>query len=159
MSQSLPDYLQQNRERQLEGLKDLLRIPSISALPDHKSDVRRAADFLCSELTRIGINNVKTIEGEGHPIVYGEWLDAPDKPTLILYGHYDVQPPDPLDEWESEPFEPTERNDNLYARGAVDDKGHMIHLHLCFLRRMPVNLSHVPNTSSTRFSSVASFGK
>ncbi|MCB1022614.1 MAG: M20/M25/M40 family metallo-hydrolase, partial [Acidobacteria bacterium] len=116
-------YYEQGRERFLEGLKALLRIPSISALPEHKGDVRRAADFLADELRAMGVENVRLVEGSGHPIILGERNDAPGKPTLALYGHYDVQPPDPLDEWKSPPFEPAVRGDNLYARGAVDDKG------------------------------------
>src|SRR5438034_1524462 len=109
----------------LEGLKAFLRIPSISTLPEHKPDIRRAAEFCLSELRRAGLNSVELIESaEGrNPLVYAEWLEAPGKPTLLLYGHYDVQPPDPLDEWISPPFEPAVRNQNIYARGAVDDKG------------------------------------
>src|SRR6266446_4485696 len=109
----------------VEGLKTFLRIPSISTLPEHKPDIRRAAEFCLSELRRAGLNCVEVIESaEGrNPLVYAEWLKAPGKPTLLLYGHYDVQPPDPLDEWTSPPFEPTVRGDNLYARGASDDKG------------------------------------
>jgi acetylornithine deacetylase/succinyl-diaminopimelate desuccinylase-like protein len=119
------DYYQANREQFLEGLKNLLRIPSISALPEHKPDVRRAVEFIASELRAMGMKGVEIIEGkeDQHPLVYAEWLEAPGKPTLLLYGHYDVQPPDPLDEWKSPPFEPTIRDQNIYARGAVDDKG------------------------------------
>src|SRR6266404_2551879 len=109
----------------VEGLKTFLRIPSISTLPEHKPDIRRAAEFCANELHRAGLNSVELIESEsGHnPLVYAEWLGAPGKPTLLLYGHYDVQPPDPLDEWISPPFEPAVRGENLYARGASDDKG------------------------------------
>src|SRR5262245_52154704 len=107
----------------LEGLKTFLRIPSISTLPEYKPDIRRAAEFCLEELRRAGMKSAELIEGAGNPLVYAEWLDAPGKPTLLLYGHYDVQPPDPLDEWHSPPFEPTVRGDNLYARGASDDKG------------------------------------
>ena len=122
-------FAQQNRARFLDELKDLLRIPSISTLPEHGEDVRRAADFVASELRRIGMENVQTIATAGHPLVYADWLHAPGKPTCLCYGHYDVQPPDPLEEWLSPPFEPTERDGNLYARGAVDDKGQMyIHI-------------------------------
>ena len=117
------DYYRQGRERFLEGLKELLRIPSVSALPDHKPDMRRAADFLADDLRAMGVENVRLVEGEGHPILLGERNDAPGKPTLAIYGHYDVQPPDPLGEWTSPPFEPTVRGDDLFARGAVDDKG------------------------------------
>jgi acetylornithine deacetylase/succinyl-diaminopimelate desuccinylase-like protein len=101
----------------------LLRIPSVSTLPEHKGDCRRAAERLAAELTRIGMENARLIETEGHPLVYAEWLHAQAKPTALFYGHYDVQPADPLEEWLSPPFEPAERGGNLYARGAADDKG------------------------------------
>ncbi len=117
------NYYEQNSERFLEGLKQFLRIPSISTLPEHKPDIRLAAEFVAGELRGAGLANAGLIEGEGNPLVYGEWLGAPGKPTLLFYGHYDVQPPDPLDEWKSPPFEPEIRNDNLYARGSADDKG------------------------------------
>ncbi len=125
------DFARQHQSRFLEELKALLRIPSVSTDPAHKADVRQAAEVLAAELRRIGLENVRLIETEtpahpgGHPLVYADHLHAPGKPTALLYGHYDVQPPDPLDEWLSPPFEPTERNGNLYARGAVDDKGQM----------------------------------
>src|SRR4051794_9218297 len=112
------------QERCLEELKAFLRIPSVSTDPAHKQDVRRAADFVAAQLTQAGLRNVGLIEKEGrNPLVYGEWLEARGKPTLLMYGHYDVQPPDPLDEWKSPPFEPDVRGDNIYARGAADDKG------------------------------------
>ena len=123
MSSPAVAFATQNHGRFLSELKDLLRIPSISTLPEHKGDCRRAAEFLAAELKRIGIENVRLIDTEGHPLVYGDWLHASGKPTALIYGHYDVQPTDPLDEWISPPFEPTERNGNIYARGAVDDKG------------------------------------
>lgn len=129
MSSSAVSYANQNQQRFLSELKDLLRIPSISTLPQHKDDVRRAAQFIADELSRIGMKNVQVIRTAGHPLVYGDWLHAPGKPVVLCYGHYDVQPPDPLDEWQTPPFEPTERNSNLYARGAVDDKGQM-YMHL-----------------------------
>ena len=116
-------YAQRNHSRFLEELKALLRIPSVSTLPENKEDCRKAAEFLVAELKRIGIENVGLIETEGHPLVYGDWLHAAGKPTVLIYGHYDVQPAEPLEEWLSPPFEPEERNGNLYARGAVDDKG------------------------------------
>ncbi|HEV7129874.1 MAG TPA: dipeptidase [Ktedonobacterales bacterium] len=118
-------YVDEHREQFLEELKDLIRIPSISTLPKHRKDMRRAARFVADQLTAIGLRKVRLIKTAGHPLVYGEWLDAPGKPTALLYGHYDVQPVDPLALWESPPFEPTIRGDNLYARGAVDDKGQM----------------------------------
>lgn len=119
------EYARGQYPRFLNELKDLLRIPSVSTLPEHKGDVRRAAESLVTELKRIGMEHVHLIEGMGHPLVYADWLHAAGKPTCLCYGHYDVQPPDPLDEWLSPPFEPAERNGNLYARGAVDDKGQM----------------------------------
>ena len=91
-------YYRDGRERFLEGLKDLLRIPSVSALPEHRPDMRRAADYVVAELRAMGVDNARLIEGSGHPIVVGGRDDAPGKPTLAIDGHYDVQPPDPLDE-------------------------------------------------------------
>jgi acetylornithine deacetylase/succinyl-diaminopimelate desuccinylase-like protein len=116
-------YYQDNRERFLDELKTWLRIPSISTLPEHKGDIRRAAEFARDALGAAGLENAELIEGEGNPLVYAEWLGAPGKPTLLFYGHYDVQPPDPLEEWKSPPFEPDVRNDNIYGRGTSDDKG------------------------------------
>jgi acetylornithine deacetylase/succinyl-diaminopimelate desuccinylase-like protein len=118
-------FAQQNQQRFLDELKSLLRIPSVSTLPEHKPDIQRAATFVADELKRIGFENVSVITTAGHPLVYADWLHAAGKPTALAYAHYDVQPPDPLDEWISPPFEPTERNHNLYARGAVDDKGQL----------------------------------
>ena len=125
-------FAQENAVRFVEELKELLRIPSISTDPERVGDVRRAAGFVADELRRIGMDNVRLIETtsaahpDGHPLVYADYLRADavgGRPaaTVLLYGHYDVQPPDPLDEWKSPPFEPTERDGNLYARGAVDD--------------------------------------
>jgi len=119
------EFAAANEDRFLSELKDLLRIPSVSTLPEHAGDVRKAAEFVAAELTRIGMQNVRLIETSGHPLVYADHLHAAGKPTVLCYGHYDVQPPDPLDEWKSPPFEPVERSGNVYARGAVDDKGQM----------------------------------
>jgi acetylornithine deacetylase/succinyl-diaminopimelate desuccinylase-like protein len=118
-------YAEKHRAEFLGGLKDLLRIPSISTLPMHKKDMKKAAKFVAEDMERIGLKSVKIIKTDGHPLVYGEWLEAAGKPTVLLYGHYDVQPVDPIELWQSQPFEPEIRNDNLYARGAVDDKGQM----------------------------------
>jgi acetylornithine deacetylase/succinyl-diaminopimelate desuccinylase-like protein len=126
MSTTAIDYARQNYPRFLEELKSLLRIPSVSTLPEHAGDCHFAAEVLAADLAKIGMENVRLIETAGHPLVYAEWLHAAGKPTALVYGHYDVQPPDPLDEWLSPPFEPTERNGNLYARGAVDDKGQVV---------------------------------
>jgi len=142
MGTSAFEYYKANHDQFLTGLTDLLKIPSISTLPEHKLDIRRAAQFIADELRGMGFDGVELIEGgeERHPLVYGEWMKAPGKPTLLIYGHYDVQPPDPLDEWKSPPFvdkeaypapaetatlwtEPAIRNKNIYCRGAVDDKG------------------------------------
>ena len=116
-------YYQEHRSDFLEGLKTFLRIPSISTLSEHKPDIRRAAEFARDELRAAGMTAAGLIEGAGNPLVYAEWLGAPGKPTILFYGHYDVQPPDPLDEWTSPPFEPEVRGDNIYARGSADDKG------------------------------------
>jgi acetylornithine deacetylase/succinyl-diaminopimelate desuccinylase-like protein len=118
-------YARNNQQRFLDELKDLLRIPSISTLTEHKGDVQKAAEFVAAELRRIGMEKVEVIPTKGHPLIYADWLHAPGKPTAVMYAHYDVQPPDPLNEWLSPPFEPTERNSNIYARGAVDDKGQL----------------------------------
>ena len=123
MSSSAVEFARQNHPRFLSELKDLLRIPSISTLPEHKGDCRAAAGALEAELTRIGMENGRLIENAGNPLVYADWLHAEGKPTVLVYGHYDVQPTDPIDEWLTPPFEPTERNGNLYARGSADDKG------------------------------------
>jgi acetylornithine deacetylase/succinyl-diaminopimelate desuccinylase-like protein len=117
-------YLEAHRRNFEEQLKALLRIPSISAQPDHNSDTRRAAEFVRDDLRAMGLD-AELIATRGHPLVYAESLKAPGKPTLLVYGHYDVQPPEPLGPWLSPPFEPTERDGNLYARGATDDKGQM----------------------------------
>jgi acetylornithine deacetylase/succinyl-diaminopimelate desuccinylase-like protein len=125
MTSPAVDFARQNQPRFLEELKDLLRIPSVSTAPEHTSDVQRAAQYVVNELNRIGMQNVALIPTKGHPLIYADWLRAPGKPTVLCYAHYDVQPAEPLDEWISPPFEPTERNQNLYARGAVDDKGQL----------------------------------
>jgi acetylornithine deacetylase/succinyl-diaminopimelate desuccinylase-like protein len=125
MSDAIDLYVSQNEGRFLEELKELLRIPSISTSPEHNGDTRRAAEYCVSKLQAAGLENVELIETERHPLVYAEWMHAPGKPTVLCYGHFDVQPPDPLELWETPPFEPTERNGNLYARGSADDKGQM----------------------------------
>ncbi len=119
------EFAKQNEVRFLEELKALLRIPSISTDPERRDDVRRAAEFVADDLKRIGLEHVRLVETGGHPLVYADWLHAEGRPTALCYGHYDVQPPEPLDEWISAPFEPEERDGNVYARGAVDDKGQM----------------------------------
>jgi acetylornithine deacetylase/succinyl-diaminopimelate desuccinylase-like protein len=124
MSNYLVTYLQDARARQLQELTEWLRIPSISTLPAHKQDVYQAAVWLADNLRASGLDNVRVIESEIHPLVYADWLHAgPDAPTVLCYGHFDVQPVDPLNKWATPPFEPTLRGDDLYARGASDDKG------------------------------------
>jgi acetylornithine deacetylase/succinyl-diaminopimelate desuccinylase-like protein len=129
LDNALDAYLQPRRDERLERLKAFLRIPSISALPEHAADVRRAAGWLGDEMRTAGIEHVEVSDTGGHPIVYGDWLHAAGKPTVVVYGHYDVQPVDPLDAWRSEPFEPVIDGDRLIGRGAADDKG-QIHAHL-----------------------------
>lgn len=142
-------YLEPRREERLERLKAFLRIPSISALPDHAPDVRRAAEWLADELRSAGIENVEVSDTGGPPIVYGDWLHADGAPTVIVYGHYDVQPVDPLDEWRTPPFEPQVEGDRLIGRGTGDDKG-QVHAHvvaaaalLATRTALPINLKYV----------------
>jgi acetylornithine deacetylase/succinyl-diaminopimelate desuccinylase-like protein len=113
-------FAKANGDRFVEELKELLRIPSISTTPERAGDTRRAAEFVADGLRKAGMENVRIIETstperQGHPLVYADWFHAEGKPTVLCYGHYDVQPPDPLDQWKSPPFEPTERDGNLYA--------------------------------------------
>lgn len=139
-------YMEANRSRHLEEFFALLRIPSISAISAHKEDVARAADWLAVEMQRIGLGNVQILPTAGHPSVYGEWMQAPGKPTALIYGHYDVQPVDPLHLWETPPFEPVIRDGRVYARGASDDKGQtFMHLKaleglLCSEGALPLNI-------------------
>jgi acetylornithine deacetylase/succinyl-diaminopimelate desuccinylase-like protein len=116
-------FVDREQPRLLDELFELLRIPSVSSLPQHAADCRRAAEWLRAELTRLGCPVVTLVEGDGHPVVWAEGPQVPGRPTLLIYGHYDVQPPDPLEEWDTPPFEPTVRDGRLYARGADDDKG------------------------------------
>ncbi|MBM3130623.1 MAG: dipeptidase [Chloroflexi bacterium] len=116
-------YARANQARYLAELKELLAIPSISTLPDHAPDIQRAAEWLARQMTNLGLHNVAILPTAGHPVVYGEWLNAPNKPTVLIYGHYDVQPVDPHNEWTTPPFEPTVRGENIFARGASDNKG------------------------------------
>src|SRR6266545_1107278 len=125
MSAATDAYIAQNRSRFLTELKEFLRIPSISTLPENRHDIDRAAAFVGDALRAVGMENVEIIQTAKHPLVYADWMHAPGKPTVLCYGHYDVQPPDPLDQWNTPPFEPTERGGNLYGRGTADDKGQM----------------------------------
>jgi len=140
------DFINTNRDRYVRELKDFLAIPSISALPEHQADVRRCAEWTGAEMTRVGLENVRLVDTPGSPVVYGDWLHAEGAPTILFYGHYDVQPVDPLELWESPPFEATVRDGEIYARGAADDKGQVfmhfkaIEAHMKQNGRLPVNL-------------------
>jgi acetylornithine deacetylase/succinyl-diaminopimelate desuccinylase-like protein len=118
-------YIESNEDRYIEELKEFLRIPSISTLPENTKDMHRCVDFIAEKLKQTGLNRVEIFQTEGHPLIYGEWLGAPGKPTVLIYGHYDVQPVDPIELWTSPPFEPTIKDGKIYARGATDDKGQM----------------------------------
>lgn len=123
------NFIKDNQQSYIQELKEFLRIPSISAIPENKDDVNRAAKFVEEKLRMAGLNKVEIFTTEGHPLVYGEWLGAPGKPTVLIYGHYDVQPADPVELWTSPPFEPEIRDGKIWARGATDDKGQMfIHI-------------------------------
>ncbi|MEO7190459.1 MAG: dipeptidase [Vicinamibacterales bacterium] len=140
------DHIHSNRDRYVSELKSFLAIPSISSQPDHQPEVRRCAEWTAAEMQRIGLENVKLFETAGHPVVYGDWLHAAGAPTILFYGHYDVQPVDPLELWESPPFEATVRDGEIYARGAADDKGQVfmhfkaIEAHLQKGGKLPVNI-------------------
>src|ERR1041385_1504200 len=140
------DFINVNRDRYLEELKAFLAIPSISALPDHAADVKRCAQWCADEMRRIGLDHVRLIETPGNPGVYGGWLGAAGAPTILFYGHYDVQPVDPLNLWETPPFEATIRDGEIYARGSADDKGQVfmhfkaIEAHLKQAGSLPVNI-------------------
>ncbi len=138
-------YVRARRDQNLAELKEFLAIPSVSTLPEHKPDMQRAAEWVAAQLTRIGLEHVQIMPtapqagtSTGHPVVYADWLHAPGKPVVLVYGHYDVQPVDPLNEWHSDPFEPTVRGENIYARGASDMKG-QVH---AVLKAVEATLSH-----------------
>jgi acetylornithine deacetylase/succinyl-diaminopimelate desuccinylase-like protein len=153
--QPVIDFIHTNRDRYVTELKDYLAIPSISALPEHTGDVRRCAEWTAEEMRRIGMQDVRLVETPGNPVVYGEWMGAAatssgqPAPTILFYGHYDVQPVDPLELWESPPFEATVRDGEIYARGSADDKGQVfmhfkaIEAHLKKNGNLPVNIKVV----------------
>jgi acetylornithine deacetylase/succinyl-diaminopimelate desuccinylase-like protein len=125
MSTATDAFVRENQGRFLAELKEFLRIPSISTLPENRADIDRAAAFVADSLRSAGMENVEIVPTGKHPLVYADWMHAPGKPTVLCYGHYDVQPADPLELWHTPPFEPTERDGNLYGRGTADDKGQM----------------------------------
>lgn len=130
------DFVQREQARLLQELTEFLSIPSVSALPAHATDCRLAAEWLKRHLSHLGCPVVQIIDGPGHPVVWAEGPEIPGKPTLLIYGHYDVQPPDPLDEWTTPPFTPTVRDGKLYARGSSDDKGQVF----CLLKAYEATL-------------------
>lgn len=142
-------YAQEHSQDSLEDLKAILRIPSISTLPENKPDMEKTARWIADQLETFGFESISILPTGGHPIAYGEWLKAgDDAPTILIYGHYDVQPPDPLDMWTSGPFDPVIRGDDLFARGASDMKGQLV-AHLKAVEAMlhttglPVNLKYM----------------
>src|SRR5436190_15642879 len=145
---AVEDFLTQHSARFLDELKSFLKIPSVSAVSAHQPDVRRAAEWVRDQLSSAGVK-AELVETKGNPIVYGEWLNAPGAPTALVYGHYDVQPPDPLNEWKTPPFEPEVRDGKIYARGATDDKGQMfthiksVEAWLKSEKKLPINVKFV----------------
>ena len=146
MTDELASYLDRTREQRLESFKALLRIPSISGIPAHAPDCRAAAEFVAADMRSVGLEHVDVSDTGGHPVVYGDWLGTPGMPRVLVYGHYDVQPVDPLDRWESPPFEPVVRDGRMLARGSSDDKS-QIHMHLRAIEallatdcKLPVNV-------------------
>lgn len=143
------DYIESNQNAYVEELKDFLRIPSISADPKHKQNVERCAQYVSDQMRKIGLNNIQIFPTDGHPIVYGEWLGAPGMPTVLYYGHYDVQPVDPLNLWHSGPFEPVIKDGYIYARGSSDDKGQVfmnfksVEAHMKINGKLPVNVKYI----------------
>lgn len=136
-------FVEQNKDRYLSELKELIAIPSISTNPENKIDVERCAQWISNHLKSIGMENIKIIPTAGHPIVYADWLHAPGKPTILFYGHYDVQPVDPVELWTSPPFDATVRNRNLYARGSSDDKG-QVFIHFKAIEAYMRNVGSLP---------------
>ena len=146
---ALTRYLESHQEQFLEDLKAVLRIPSVSTEPRYREDMLRCARHVADDFRKAGMTRVEIVPTAGHPVVYAEWLGAPGQPTALLYGHYDVQPVDPLELWRTPPFEPTVRDGKLYARGACDDKGQVymhvaaIQAHLKVNGKLPINLKCV----------------
>src|SRR5690349_10575114 len=117
------EYQEKNKDRFLNEMLDLLKVPSISASSEHKGDMKKTAELVKQRLTEAGADKSEVMATEGHPVVYAEKMIDPSKPTVLVYGHYDVQPPDPLNLWKSPPFEPVIIDGKVYARGSADDKG------------------------------------
>lgn len=147
MQDGIEDYIEKNKDRFIDELVDLLRIPSVSADRKFNDDVRRAAEFVKDKLLAAGADKVEVHPTAGHPIVYGEKITDPSLPTVLVYGHYDVQPADPYELWETAPFEPAIRNGKIYARGASDDKGQM-YMHI---KALEILVQHGPLPCNLRF--------
>jgi len=143
------NHINANIHTYIEELKDFLRIPSISTSEQYKNDMLKGADFVANRLKDAGLKNVKVIKTKGHPLVYADWLNAPGKPTVLFYGHYDVQPVDPISLWDSLPFDPVIKNGKIYARGATDDKGQVymhiksIEAYLKIVKKLPLNVKFI----------------
>src|SRR3984893_9165632 len=143
---NLIESIESKREEHLNELKEFLRIPSVSTKSEHKPDIERAAHWVAEKLRSAGLENIEIAQTKMHPLVYGESLQAPGKPTILFYGHYDVQPAEPLDLWTSPAFEPTVRDGKLFGRGTADDKG-QVHIHMKALQalqevsgKLPINV-------------------
>ena len=143
---NLSEYIEGKRDAHLAELCEFLRIPSVSTKSEHKPDIERAAQWVADKLRRAGMKTVEIVPTRMHPLVYGESLEAPGKPTILFYGHYDVQPAEPLELWTSPAFEPAVRDGNLFGRGTADDKG-QVHIHLKALEslrdvqgKLPINV-------------------
>src|SRR5580698_7886734 len=143
---NLTQHIEAKREEHLNELKEFLRIPSVSTKSEHKPDIEKAAHWVAEKLRGAGLEKIEIAPTKMHPLVYGESLHAPGKPTVLFYGHYDVQPAEPLELWTSPPFEPTVRDGKIFARGSVDDKGQLfahvkaLEAHLVVRGRLPVNI-------------------
>lgn len=145
--EEIKKYITENKQRFLDELLDLLRIPSVSADPKYKADVLKTADFVAEKLKAAGADKVEVCATAGYPIVYGEKITDPSKPTVLVYGHYDVQPPDPLELWKTPPFEPTIRDEKIYARGSCDDKG-QFYMHV---KAFELMMAHGPLPCNVKF--------
>lgn len=146
MDSRLQSYLAEHRDRHLAEVIEFVRIPSVSSSTEHKPDMTRAAEWLAEALRKAGLENVQVLPTKGHPVVYGDWLHAPGQPTAMIYGHYDVQPADPLEQWNTDPFEPVIQDGKLYGRGATDDKAQLythvktVEAYLATYGKLPVNV-------------------
>lgn len=141
--EKIVEYINSNRQRYIDELVDIVKIPSISCSSEHKQDVERCAEYLKHKMLAAGLTRAEVMPTPGHPAVYGEWLEAPGKPTVLVYGHYDVQPVEPLEEWISPPFEPEIREGELYGRGTTDDKG-QVYAHLKAVEAWMINEGRLP---------------